>query len=297
MEKRPPLPATDYGAPELDAMMTSRSLHKEWLVDLYHRQDITERHFAVLSLLKETAKQVQDLRQENINLKMVNADLTNRLALLLGATSLDVNGAWFGCRGMSLGLDLNVDGVWKGLGVMNLGSEGNGSSGRETSVSDRASPSPTSVMDSVRVESNVDRVSLPKSISVRSNGYPKTLQSGCGNSEGRIRKQKVVVPVAEKEEKPLQLEVYNQGTLKTELCNKWQESGACPYGDHCQFAHGIQELRPVLRHPRYKTEVCRMVLNGDPCPYGHRCHFRHTLTDQEKIIRFINLRSRNARNR
>ena len=77
------------------------------------------------------------------------------------------------------------------------------------------------------------------------------------------------------------LEVYKQGTFKTELCNKWQETGECPYGDHCRFAHGIDELRPVIRHPRYKTQVCRMVLNGVVCPYGHRCHFLHSLADHK----------------
>lgn len=82
----------------------------------------------------------------------------------------------------------------------------------------------------------------------------------------------------------LELEVFNQGMFKTELCNKWQQTGACPYGDHCQFAHGMSELRPVIRHPRYKTEICRMVLAGDHCPYGHRCHFRHSLTDQERLL-------------
>jgi len=80
----------------------------------------------------------------------------------------------------------------------------------------------------------------------------------------------------------LELEVYDQGMFKTELCNKWQETGECPYGDHCQFAHGIGEIRPVIRHPRYKTEVCRMVLAGDTCPYGHRCHFRHALSPSDR---------------
>ena len=82
----------------------------------------------------------------------------------------------------------------------------------------------------------------------------------------------------------LEMEVYNQGMFKTELCNKWQDTGTCPYGDHCQFAHGITELRPVIRHPRYKTEICRMVLSGDRCPYGHRCHFRHSLTEEERSL-------------
>lgn len=74
------------------------------------------------------------------------------------------------------------------------------------------------------------------------------------------------------------MDVFNQGMYKTELCNKWQETGTCPYSQQCQFAHGVSELRPVIRHPRYKTQVCRMVLSGVPCPYGHRCHFRHSLS-------------------
>lgn len=100
-----------------------------------------------------------------------------------------------------------------------------------------------------------------------------------------IEQQRVYVPggKAKREKEAVEFEVYNQGMEKTELCNKWQETGTCPYGGNCQFAHGIGELRPVIRHPRYKTEVCRMVLSGDRCPYGHRCHFRHSLTDQERL--------------
>lgn len=98
------------------------------------------------------------------------------------------------------------------------------------------------------------------------------------------QKRVYVAGKGEEDEEAVELEVYNQGMFKTELCNKWQETGACPYGEHCQFAHGITELRPVIRHPRYKTEVCRMVLSGDSCPYGHRCHFRHTLTEQERFL-------------
>lgn len=69
--------------------------------------------------------------------------------------------------------------------------------------------------------------------------------------------------------------MYKQGTAKTELCNKWGETGCCPYADRCRFAHGIDELRPVIRHPRFKTQLCRMMGAGGHCPYGHRCHFRH----------------------
>ncbi|KAI3973667.1 hypothetical protein MKW92_050652 [Papaver armeniacum] len=99
------------------------------------------------------------------------------------------------------------------------------------------------------------------------------------------RSLRVHMPTAsavDEKKPPLELDACVQGMYKTELCNKWEQTGGCRYGHRCQFAHGIGELRPVLRHPRYKTEVCRGVLNGGFCPYGHRCHFRHVLTDQEK---------------
>ncbi|CAI9766912.1 unnamed protein product [Fraxinus pennsylvanica] len=135
---------------------------------------------------------------------------------------------------------------------------------------------------------NSERVSLPKSISVRSSGYLKMnipshnstrheLVGQCGSASQRGR-----VGGDKGEKEALEFDVHNQGTIKTELCSKWQETGTCSYGENCQFAHGINELRPVMRHQRYKTEVCRIVLAGNICPYGHRCHFRHSLTEQER---------------
>ncbi|KAK4704794.1 hypothetical protein P7C70_g1416, partial [Phenoliferia sp. Uapishka_3] len=42
------------------------------------------------------------------------------------------------------------------------------------------------------------------------------------------------------------------GLYKTELCRSWEEKGNCRYGTKCQFAHGIQEIREVPRHPKVK---------------------------------------------
>ena len=47
------------------------------------------------------------------------------------------------------------------------------------------------------------------------------------------------------------------------------------YSVKCQFAHGREELRPVLRHPKYKTEICRTFATHNACPYGSRCRFIH----------------------
>ncbi|XP_003976592.1 mRNA decay activator protein ZFP36L1 [Takifugu rubripes] len=62
---------------------------------------------------------------------------------------------------------------------------------------------------------------------------------------------------------------------KTELCRTYEESGTCKYGTKCQFAHGLDELRGISRHPKYKTELCRTFHTIGFCPYGARCHFVH----------------------
>ena len=62
---------------------------------------------------------------------------------------------------------------------------------------------------------------------------------------------------------------------KTELCRAYEERGLCRYGDRCQFAHGVDELRSLQRHPKYKTELCRTYHTSGFCPYGARCHFVH----------------------
>jgi len=70
-------------------------------------------------------------------------------------------------------------------------------------------------------------------------------------------------------------ELSKQDRYKTELCKSWVESGACRYGEKCQFAHGPDELRPVFRHPKYKTEICKTFHTYGTCPYGKRCRFVH----------------------
>jgi len=52
----------------------------------------------------------------------------------------------------------------------------------------------------------------------------------------------------------IEAELTKQNLYKTEFCQSWMETGICRYGNKCQFAHGKEELRPVIRHPKYKTE-------------------------------------------
>ncbi|XP_059212349.1 mRNA decay activator protein ZFP36L1b isoform X2 [Centropristis striata] len=67
---------------------------------------------------------------------------------------------------------------------------------------------------------------------------------------------------------------------KTELCRPFEENGTCKYGDKCQFAHGVHELRSLSRHPKYKTELCRTFHTIGFCRYGPRCHFIHNAEER-----------------
>ncbi|OBZ82127.1 hypothetical protein A0J61_09823, partial [Choanephora cucurbitarum] len=53
------------------------------------------------------------------------------------------------------------------------------------------------------------------------------------------------------------------------------------YGKRCRYAHGQEELRPILRSNQYKTKICRAFHENGTCSYGIRCTFIHRL-DEEK---------------
>jgi len=72
----------------------------------------------------------------------------------------------------------------------------------------------------------------------------------------------------------------NYSRYKTELCRQFIENGECKYGDKCQFAHGLQDLKDVNRHPKYKTDYCKTFHSKGFCPYGPRCHFIHELHEK-----------------
>ncbi len=72
--------------------------------------------------------------------------------------------------------------------------------------------------------------------------------------------------------------------FKTQLCMHFESTGKCPFGDACDFAHGLEQLRSnnsnaqvskATQHPLYKTAICRSILQGRDCPYGSRCMFLH----------------------
>lgn len=84
--------------------------------------------------------------------------------------------------------------------------------------------------------------------------------------------------------KPVEDELTVQNRYKTELCKSFGETGSCRYGTKCQFAHGKEEIRSVLRHPKYKTETCKTFHTTGTCPYGIRCRFIHTRSKEGETI-------------
>jgi len=69
--------------------------------------------------------------------------------------------------------------------------------------------------------------------------------------------------------------------VKTSLCKKYAETGSCPYGFKCQFAHGLVELRCNVDENSYKTKPCNSYFKKGFCMYGDRCNFSHNSSVQE----------------
>lgn len=90
-------------------------------------------------------------------------------------------------------------------------------------------------------------------------------QANCNNSENGSSKGQNQV---------------NSSRYKTELCRQFIENGGCKYGEKCQFAHGVGDLKDVNRHPKYKTDYCKTFHSKGFCPYGPRCHFIHELNEK-----------------
>ncbi|KAM0851505.1 hypothetical protein ACQ4PT_052381 [Festuca glaucescens] len=251
-------------------------------------QDAVNRYMLCVSQLADAAREADALRLQNAELRGANNDLAGRFVMLGGN-----RGPAIALAGQLRRLHLGQMQAMPGAPMLPMARPA--SPGPPMLPMARPASQAPPMLPMTRPASPAEKHAvLPKSISIRSTGYLKMARNG-GNGKHRVTKpvnvgsQRVFVGVdgAKPEEQKgqlvtstggLEFEVYNQGMFKTELCNKWEETGACRYADQCQFAHGIAELRPIIRHPRYKTQVCRMIIGGALCPYGHRCHFRHFIT-------------------
>lgn len=124
---------------------------------------------------------------------------------------------------------------------------------------------------------------LTSSNSVANCNAASHIKSVTSNREHRKLDRSVSEP-ADRSQINLRPAPSNSSRYKTELCRPFEENGTCKYGDKCQFAHGISELRTLTRHPKYKTELCRTFHTTGFCPYGPRCHFIHNSEDSKKCL-------------
>ena len=145
---------------------------------LYHsrtvqeHQEIVNRNSLYVTRLREATGEVEALRQENSHLHVVNRELNKQLSLLIHAL----------LRSSAISNDFTTAASFSALDAafrrLRIGGMNEGSDHDQIPWDDVAVPhlieSPTSVIESGRLQNaDVDRFSLPKSISVRSNGYLK----------------------------------------------------------------------------------------------------------------------------
>ena len=73
---------------------------------------------------------------------------------------------------------------------------------------------------------------------------------------------------------------------KTEVCKNWSETGQCPYGKRCKFAHGKQDLNEKKPTDRsyYKSKKCNSFNNQNICMYGVRCLFSHDQRTLKQLL-------------
>ncbi|KAG8069277.1 hypothetical protein GUJ93_ZPchr0005g15449 [Zizania palustris] len=202
----------DNGDDADPAVATEHRLHLARLALQY--QEVANRFELCLSHLADAADEAAALRRENAELRVANNNLACRISKYGGRKS---------CA-LALAGDLRP-----------LLPE-------EQTVS--ALPPPPPLAAQIRPGAIPEKqFALPKSISIRSTGYEKLNQGGKHrvSKPVNVGSQRVFVGIdgagggehkgTVKNGRPiggLEFEVYNQGMLKTELCNKWEETGACP---------------------------------------------------------------------
>ena len=92
----------------------------------------------------------------------------------------------------------------------------------------------------------------------------------------KIKKKKLSKSIMEEEKK-------KDPKYKTELCKTYSETGECPYGKKCRFAHGKDELFSKDIGMNYKKIECKSFSELGYCLYGSRCSFKH---DERELKNF-----------
>lgn len=148
---------------------------------LAENKALIERRNWCFSHLRETAKEADVLRQENINLQMANKELNKQLRLLLQTSLQNCSAAPPDYSPQSTLSSSVID------GFRHMHISGKKPASERYALNEVPDESQTSMSEKEREKRiDVDRVALPKSISIRSNGYIKTIQAG-ESSGARVR--------------------------------------------------------------------------------------------------------------
>jgi hypothetical protein len=54
---------------------------------------------------------------------------------------------------------------------------------------------------------------------------------------------------------PIMMRQPHVDNIKTIMCKRWAENGTCMLGEHCTYAHGEEELRPIVKKPKRGHEA------------------------------------------
>ncbi|CAN0871451.1 Zinc finger CCCH domain-containing protein 15 [Linum grandiflorum] len=135
-------------------------------------QDMVNRHALCLTRLRQAAREVESLRQENAVLRSINHELNGNLNVLVRSSAFQNH---FLSSRYDSSPPLELLNAFRD--VCNLGGGG------EELCDDQ---SPTSVIE-VQGAGDTDRISLPKSISVRSNAYLKIGQNAAPGASTKTR--------------------------------------------------------------------------------------------------------------
>lgn len=87
--------------------------------------------------------------------------------------------------------------------------------------------------------------STPGSLAARKEKKPKKKNSMSGPSG---------IPPQSAEDKDLDYKKY-----KTRLCRNWQQTGKCPYGEACVYAHGVKEVRGEQENEAVVTSLSKLA--------------------------------------
>ena len=77
-------------------------------------------------------------------------------------------------------------------------------------------------------------------------------------------------------------------TYRTELCKNYEMTGTCKYGNKCDYAHGLHDLRQKDQVNHYfRLKNCKSFFANGYCPYGVRCQFSHSIYNKMDMNTFV----------